>query len=94
MARYHRATITSKGLLISPQADIEKTGAIRLLKKPGNENNVYTDRKKAHSLATALSEGKKGTWRDAAHLIGGYKHYHDVSHQYPGHIFYGEPSLQ
>lgn len=94
MAKYHKATLVPGGLQISPTADLEKPQAIIRLKKQGSDNSVYTTKSKAHTLATALSDGKKGTWRDDAHVPGGYKHYHDITHQYPGHIFYGEPSPQ
>ncbi len=91
MGDYKKASIRNGQVIIADRATLSKKEAISRLKKPGNDNNVYTDRKKASSLADALSQGQ-GTWRDAAHVIGGYKHYHDVSHQYPGHIFYGQPS--
>ena len=91
MANYKRATISGTALIIADRATLSKTEAIRLLKKHGAGNNVYTDRKKASSLADTLSQGQ-GTWRDAAHIVGGYKHFHDSSRQYPGHIFYGDPS--
>ncbi|MEO5326304.1 hypothetical protein PV773_23590 [Mesorhizobium sp. CC13] len=74
--------------LVSEGRPIEKTEAMRRIRQG---LDVHADKKKAHSLALALSEGQ-GDWKDAPHVPGGYRHYHDASHQYRGHIFYGGPS--
>lgn len=74
--------------LVSEGRSIEKPDAIVRIRKG---LDVHADKKKAHSLALALSEGQ-GDWRDDPHVAGGYRHYHDVSHQYRGHIFYGGPN--
>jgi len=89
MADYYKATIRNGKLIFSQKATLSKTQALRILRHPGNDN-VYCNRRQASSLASALSQGQ-GNWRDAPHLLGGYRHYHDHSRQYPGHIFYGTP---
>ena len=88
MADYRRATIVGNNLKIDQKATLSKKQALSALRRG---DNVYTNKSQAHSLSIALSQGQ-GSWKDGAHLIGGYKHYHDVSHAYAGHIFYGNPS--
>lgn len=88
MADYYKATIVGDALKINQRATLSKKEAISALRKG---ENVYTNKSKAHSLAIALSDGQ-GSWKHGAHIVGGYKHYHDVNHQYNGHIFYGNPS--
>jgi len=77
----------SGGRLISEGRPIEKADAVRRVRQG---LDVHSDKKKAHTLALALSQGQ-GEWKDGPHVEGGYRHYHDVSHQYSGHIFYGGP---
>lgn len=83
MGTYYIAERRAGGLNI--KNEIDKPQAIRRIRQG---YDVYASRRNAHTLAEALSDGQ-GSWRDAPHFIGGYGHYHDVSHTYAGHIFYG-----
>ncbi len=87
MARFKTAQITSKGVKIGDR-DIDKAEAIQRIRQG---KDVWGTKSNAHTLAEALSDGQ-GSWKDAPHVEGGYRHYHDVSHHYQGHIFYGNPS--
>ncbi|TBC89170.1 hypothetical protein [Rhizobium ruizarguesonis] len=84
---YYPAQITSKGVKIDRRHGIDKARAIQRLK---NGEDVYTTKSKANTLANELSQGQ-GTWKDDAHVIGGYRHFHDVCHRHRSHIFFGEP---
>ncbi|MBY3225599.1 hypothetical protein [Rhizobium laguerreae] len=86
---YYPAQIIAKGVKIDRLHGIDKAQAIQRLK---HGKDVYTTKSKANTLAKELSQGQ-GTWKDDAHVIGGYRHYHDVCHQHRSHIFFGEPHL-
>ncbi|MGO4486677.1 hypothetical protein [Rhizobium leguminosarum] len=86
-ADYYRAQIKSKEVIIDRGRGIDKAEAMQRLK---GGKDVYTTKSKANTLANALSQGQ-GTWKDNAHVIGGYQHYHDVTHKLRSHIFYGDP---
>lgn len=86
MSEYYEAEVRSQKVLIGRQ--IDKSVAMARIRRG---EDVYAGTKRmAHTLAEAVSEGQ-GSWKDAAHVAGGYRHYHDVSHQYRGHIFFGGP---
>lgn len=87
MTTIYEASLVGNQLRIGNKT-IEKKKAMERVRQG---KNVYTTKSQAHTLSIALNEGG-GAWKDGAHVVGGYKHYHDGSHQYAGHIFYGEPS--
>ncbi|MEW6982679.1 hypothetical protein AAD001_08510 [Colwelliaceae bacterium 6471] len=86
MAQFHAAQITSKGVKIDDRK-IDKSEASQRIRQG---KDVWGSKSNANTLAESLSEGQ-GNMRHAPHVIGGYNHYHDISHHYTGHIFYGEP---
>ncbi|NKL15907.1 hypothetical protein GFL78_28975 [Rhizobium leguminosarum bv. viciae] len=90
---YYPTQIISKGVNKSVKIyrlhGIDKAQAIQRLK---DGKDVYTTKSKANTLAKELSRGQ-GIWKDDAHVIGGYRHYHDVDHHYRSHIFFGEPKV-
>ncbi|WP_392713775.1 hypothetical protein [Rhizobium ruizarguesonis] len=90
---YYTAQIISKGankiVKIYRLHGIDKAQAIQRLK---DRKDVYTTKSKANPLAKELSQGQ-GSWKDDAHVIGGYRHYHDVDHHYRSHIFFGKPKV-
>lgn len=88
MAEYHRADIRNGQVVIDRAHTIDKKTALSRLRKG---DSVYTTKSRAHTLAQALSEGNTAQWKDNAHVVGGYRHYHDATHQFAGHIFFGEP---
>ncbi|ANP90974.1 hypothetical protein [Rhizobium leguminosarum] len=91
---YYPAQIISNGVNKSVKIyrlhGIDKAQAIQRLK---DGKDVYTTKSKANTLAKELSQGQ-GSWKDDAHVTGGYRHYHDVKHHYRSHIFFGEPKAQ
>lgn len=88
MADYFPADIRNGDVVVDHKHSMDKKRALSRLRKG---DSVYTKKSNAHSLAKALSDGDTAQWKDGAHVMGGYKHYHDSSHKYAGHIFYGEP---
>lgn len=86
MAKYKKATLTA-GKLIIDNRKIDENEARNRIR---SGKNVYGSKKNASSLAESLSDGQ-GSMRHASHVLGGYHHYHDINHNYNGHIFYGEP---
>jgi hypothetical protein len=87
MAQFHAAQRTTNGVKIN-ETTIDKNEANRRIRQG---KDVWGSKSNANTLAQALSDGQ-GNMRHAPHVIGGYKHYHDINHNYDGHIFYGEPS--
>jgi len=87
MAQFYAAKIVNGGVQIYRNKKIEKAEAIKRIKRG---DDVWGTKRNAHTLAEALSDGQ-GDMRHAAHVAGGYQHYHDIHHRYNGHIFYGEP---
>jgi hypothetical protein len=87
MAQFYAAQRTTNGVKIN-ETTIDKNEANRRIRQG---KDVWGSKSNANTLAQALSDGQ-GNMRHAPHVIGGYKHYHDINHNYDGHIFYGEPS--
>jgi len=87
MSKYCQARIAGADVIIETQYTLGKKDAMRRIQDGGD---VYCSKKRAHTLAEALSQGQ-GSMKHAAHVQGGYRHYHDVNHVFNGHIFYGRP---
>ena len=87
MADYYPADIKGKNVIIGKKK-IEKKKAMQRIR---NGDNVYMNKSNAKTLSIALSQGDPKAWKDGAHVKGGYKHFHDSTHIYTGHIFYGDP---
>lgn len=85
---YKAAEIRNGRVVIFPNY-ISKKDAIQRIKQ--GQDVMAKTRSQAETLSTALSSGQS-VWRDQAHLLGGYKHFHDGQHTYRGHIFYGQPA--
>lgn len=86
MSTYYEAWIDSRGNVCFGRKISKKEAMARIRK-----DSVYAQtRRMAHTLAEAVSQGA-GSWKDGAHVVGGYRHYHDVSHRFRGHIFFGGP---
>lgn len=85
MSKFKSAEIRGNKVIIFDDQIEKATAELRI--KQGKD--VYGTRRQAETLAEALSDGQ-GSMKHASHVIGGYKHFHDVNHNYKGHIFYGE----
>jgi hypothetical protein len=87
MSQFYKAQIVGDEVKIIKTHPIEKAEAMRRVKQG---EDVWGTKSNASTLAEALSDGQ-GSMRHAPHVIGGYSHYHDINHNYNGHIFYGQP---
>lgn len=85
MSKFKSAEIRNGKVIIFNDVIDKATAELRI--KKGKD--VYGSRKQAETLAEALSDGQ-GSMKHAPHVIDGYKHFHDLNHNYRGHIFYGE----
>lgn len=88
MSLFYKAYIKNDEVVIDQAHKIEKADAAKMIK---SGKNVWGTKKNAHTLAESLCDGQ-GNMRHAPHVLGGYKHYHDINHNYSGHIFYGDPT--
>ena len=88
MSQFFKAQIVNNQVKIYNTHPIEKVDAIRRVKQG---EDVWGTKRNAETLAEALSDGQ-GSMKHSPHVIGGYKHFHDINHKYNGHIFYGETS--
>jgi len=86
MSQFYAAKIVNGDVQIFTNKKIEKAEAMKRIKRG---DDVWGTKSNANTLASALSDGQ-GNMKHAAHVLGGYQHYHDISHNYNGHIFYGE----